>query len=705
MGMDERERQIALLRLARRVLEGEDPDSAAEVLWGIDDEERARAIAARLSHAGSGAPSVDTAPGDAFVAELIALLSAACEAGVEARLRYREMLERASDGIYVVDANGRYIDVNESGASMLGFTKDELCQLHIFELVDPNDPPIDVASVRAGRSITRIRNVRRKDGSFMLSELSSHMLPDGTLFGIARDVTERERVQRELRETTRRFQQALRAARAGTWEWIVGTNQVHWSEETYLLMGFEPGDGRTTYELWLDCVHEDDRELASELVVRAVSERDDLDLEYRVVRPDGSLRWMRAVGQTVVGDDGTPVAMYGIQLDVTESKEAELARAAAEVRLNQAHRMEAIGRLAGGIAHDFNNLLTVILAATEVVTQEIPTHGLVGEHFDAVRQAASRGAALTRQLLTLSRHNPPETRQLNVSVEVRRMVPILRRLLGEDIEIRTELADGLRPVRMDASQLDQVVLNLAINARDAMPSGGRVSFTTSAAGDGSVVLTVSDTGVGMSADTRARAFEPFFTTKPEGTGTGLGLATVYGIVTQRGGDIVIDSEPDRGTVVRIHLPSVDPAAPEDAPELSSKSTAPEGALVLVVEDEPAVRRIVRRILESVGHRVIEAATGAEALEVARDAGAQLDAVVSDVVMPGMSGPELTKRLREVQPGVAVLLMSGYLGDVLARHGVATDVELLEKPFAPDGLLEALGRALAQSPRSERLSTS
>jgi CheY-like chemotaxis protein/two-component sensor histidine kinase len=368
--------------------------------------------------------------------------------------------------------------------------------------------------------------------------------------------------------------------------------------------------------------------------------------------------------------------------------------------------MEAIGRLAGGIAHDFNNLLTVILAATEVVSDDASVRGAVAEHLEAVRQAATRGAALTRQLLVLSRHNPPDSKLLDVSAQIRRTVPIMRRLLGEDIEIRVELTDGLRPVRIDPSQLDQILLNLAINARDAMPRGGRLVFATSAGeGDRSMELTVTDDGTGMSAETRERAFEPFFTTKPEGSGTGLGLATVYGIVKQRGGEIAIESAPDRGTRFRITLPTAEPRDAEDEPVARQERPAPAGALVLVVEDEPSVRRIVRRILESAGHRVLEAGSGAEALELAHRAERPLDALVTDVVMPGMSGPELTKRLRAEQPGLAVLLMSGYLGDVLAQHGVGSDVALLEKPFAPSILLDALGRALAQSPRSASTSSS
>ncbi len=678
-------------------LEGAGVDELARSAEDIvGDPDRATALARALC--GDTEVELD----DPFTAELVVLTRAACMRAE----RYRQMLEQATDGIYIIDGGGHYVDVNASGAAMLGFTKQELYQQRIVDLVHPEDPPIDLASVRGGESILRRRRIRRKDGGFMLAELSSHMLSDGTIVGIARDITERERAERELRDVTTRLQQALRAARAGTWEADVETGGGYWSDESYRLLGFEPGSVVPSYDIWLECIHPEDRELASEAVARARRERNELDVEYRIVLPDDSVRWVRAVGTAILSDDGRTRAMYGIQMDITDSKEAALARAEAESRLHQAHRMEAIGRLAGGIAHDFNNLLTVILAAAEVVADEVPEHGLVGEHLESVRQAATRGAALTRQLLVLSRHRKPQVQRVDLGAQIRRMVPILQRLLGEDVELVVDLARGSWPVRLDPSQLDQVLFNLAINARDAMPQGGRFTFAVSAADGGdTVVLTVSDDGVGMDESTRSRVFEPFFTTKPEGTGTGLGLATVYGIVAYGGGVIDVESALGRGTSFQIRFPAAEPLAPVAPAQSDSDVDSADGAVVLVVEDESGVRRTVRRILESVGHRVLVASNGSEALEVLEAQGNPPDAVLSDVVMPGMSGPELTSRLRERWPGLPVLLMSGYLGDVLERHHLAADVALLEKPFTPSRLLDALARALAQSPRSASTSSS
>ncbi len=576
MFTDTAKRSSALLGLARQALEGAPPgalvEAAVRAIGPFDGPKVARSIGERFASAAREPDVTSDVADDPALEEALSLIRTAARRVATSQAsaeRYRLMLERASDGIYIVDASGRYVDVNESGAAMLGFTKEELYRLHIYELVDPADPPIDMPAVRGGESIIRCRRVRKKDGTFMLAELSSHMLPDGTLFGISRDVTDRVRTQEKL---------------------------------------------------------------------------------------------------------------------------------------HQAQRMEAIGRLAGGIAHDFNNLLTIILAAADVVATELPSQEPLGAHVEAMRQAGTRGAALTRQLLALSRHQPSDARALDVDAQLRRMAPILRRLLGEDIEIRVVVNGQLPPVRIDPSQLDQVFLNLAINARDAMPRGGALVFSSDVEEDGRMVLLrVTDDGVGMDEETRARAFEPFFTTKPAGSGTGLGLATVYGIVQHAGGEIDVESAPGRGTTFRIRLPVTEAARESTPPPERRACGARTNALVLVVEDEPSVRRIVRHILEGGGHRVLEASDGAQGLEVAQSSRERIDAVLSDVVMPGMSGPELTSRLRAERPDLPVLLMSGYLGDALARHGVAPDVVILEKPFTPAMLLEAIERALDPSVRSQPIS--
>jgi two-component system, cell cycle sensor histidine kinase and response regulator CckA len=695
-------RQLAVLRIAGRAAAGASPQEVAAeaevALAPLAGVEAARAIGAQLARAAAAPDDEDAAADEPFLRETITLVRGAARQCLAARTdleRYRTLLEHSSDGIYVVDPEGRYLEVNARGAEMLGYTRDELLRMRIYDLVVPTDPPVDMPAVRRG-AIVRRRSLRRKDGSLMTAEIGAQMLPDGGLFSIVRDVTERDRAERELHGRAERFHHALRAARAGAWEWNVLTNAAFWSEETYLLMGMEPGDGHIDYRTWLQSVHPEDRASAETVVARAVRDRADLACEYRVVRADGQVRWIRDVGKTVCDDHGEPIAMYGIMIDITDGKETELARMEAEARLQQTQRMEAIGRLAGGIAHDFNNLLTVILTASHVVGEGLPAADPSRVHAMAIREAAERGAALTRQLLALSRHQPVAPAQVDLDAQVRRIGPMLQRLLGATIEIESSLHGGLPLIRIDPGQLDQVLLNLAINARDAMPSGGRLTFATEVEGVGdgaSVVLVVSDNGIGMDEATRARAFEPFFTTKPADSGTGLGLATVYGIVVQNGGGIEVESAPGGGSRFRLRLPvSVEPDEVELAPR-RPPARAGGGARVLVVEDERSVRRLVVSILESSGHQVLAAASGAEALAIIEDAHEPLDLLVTDVVLPDLSGPQVAEQLRSHDPRARVLLMSGYPGDLLDGQGVDIAAPLLQKPFTPAMLLEAVQRAL------------
>jgi len=384
---------------------------------------------------------------------------------------------------------------------------------------------------------------------------------------------------------------------------------------------------------------------------------------------------------------------WGTQRDVTELKRLE-------EQLRQAQKMEAVGRLAGGVAHDFNNLLTAILGSTELLLGGLPGANPLREDAEEIRRAAERAAALTRQLLAYSRRQVLKPEPLNLNTVVAEMDRLLRRLIGEDVVLVTALAPDLGTVRADPGQIEQVIVNLALNARDAMPQGGRLSVATTNieldpayVGDHAgakagpfVLLTVTDTGTGMDPETTAHLFEPFFTTKEVGKGTGLGLATVYGIVKQSGGYITVYSEPGQGTSFKIYLPRVPEASPvpkgPTAPRESTRGTE----TILVVEDEPAVRSLSRRALEGSGYTVLAAATGADALELAERHDGPIDLLVTDVVMPGMSGRELAEQLAPRRPGLRVLYMSGYPGDaVVQRGGLAAGVAFLQKPFTPDGL--------------------
>ena len=382
-------------------------------------------------------------------------------------------------------------------------------------------------------------------------------------------------------------------------------------------------------------------------------------------------------------------------------------REALEDRLRQSQKLEGIGRLAGGIAHDFNNLLTVIIGYTEMVLEQIGPDKPISKDLDEIRSASDRAVALTRQLLAFSRKQTLNVATMDMNGIIVSMRNMLERLISEDIAIRSELAEHLPTILADRVQLEQVVMNLVMNARDAMPRGGVITISTAAV-DASAVrsathepvapgdyvsLVISDTGHGMDAATQARIFEPFFTTKGAGEGTGLGLATVYGVVQQLEGHIAVSSDRGLGTTFSLYFPVCAEAVKPAGDQTRRKSSAPlaaEREVILVVEDQRGVRQLASRILTRHGYTVLEAADAMEAIKLAENPGQILDLVVSDVVMPTMGGPELVARLRTVRPSAKVLYMSGYTGDDLSRRlGEESSVLVLEKPFSASALLRAV----------------
>ena len=411
-------------------------------------------------------------------------------------------------------------------------------------------------------------------------------------------------------------------------------------------------------------------------------------------RKDGTLYQEETVISPIRDADGRLVNFVAIKLDVTREKELE-------AQLRQSQKMEAVGRLAGGVAHDFNNMLTVITGYSEFLLKRLSASDPIRSELEAIRQAGERAAGLTRQLLAFSRKQILAPQVLNVNRVVSETDKMLRRLIGEDIELVAILAPDLGNVKADPGQIEQVVMNLAVNARDAMPEGGRLTIETAnvdlseeyarehidASPGPHVMLAVSDTGVGMDEETRSHIFEPFFTTKEMGKGTGLGLSTVHGIVKQSDGSIDVESLPERGTTFKIFLPRI-----EETAEASAAKSGPDRELsgtetVLLVEDDPGVRAFGVRVLRERGYTVIEARGGAEALSLAGRHAGPIHLVVSDVVMPGMSGRDMAERLAVQRPGTKILYMSGYTDDAISRHGVLDPgTAFLQKPFTPDALV-------------------
>jgi two-component system cell cycle sensor histidine kinase/response regulator CckA len=433
------------------------------------------------------------------------------------------------------------------------------------------------------------------------------------------------------------------------------------------------------------------------------------DVEVEWKRKDGAHITARCTGWLVknVGERADYFEVFAE--DVTEKR-------ALERKLRAAHKMEAIGRLSGGIAHDFNNILGVIIGYSQAIKRGLPAEDPLLEHAEEIEKAGQRAASLTRQLLAFGRQQVLTPAVLDLNSLISEMRKLLGRLVGEDIELAVALDPAIGRVKADQSQIEQVLMNLAVNARDATPQGGKVVITTSNAtldetytlhhpgshpGD-YVKLSVTDTGTGIDPETLGHIFEPFFTTKERGKGTGLGLATVYGIVKQSGGYIWVDSEVGRGSSFEVYLPFINEPVSVAEPPRPAAGQLRATETVLLVEDADALRKLTHMLLEQNGYRVLAAAGGAEAIVIVRENPEHIDLVLTDVIMPGLDGHALAMRLESIRPGLNVLYMSGYTDSVLLEHGVlASGTNLLHKPFTEDGLIRKIREVLdaAQSPRA------
>jgi two-component system, cell cycle sensor histidine kinase and response regulator CckA len=498
--------------------------------------------------------------------------------------------------------------------------------------------------------------------------------------------------ERALKEAEERTRFAMEAARVGVWEMDLVTGVTKWSEMLEALHGLPAGGFGGTLQAFLDCVHPEDRDQVRTALDEAARLKIDSHILYRAQWPDGLVHWVSGTGKTFYDELGMPLRAAGIALDVTE-------RHILEDQYRQSQKVEAIGQLAGGIAHDFNNLLTAIHGYSELLGDELGPESPHQDDLGEIRRAAERASSLTRQLLAFSRRQILDPRVLDLRDSVRGLESMLTRLIGESIEIVVRMTDEEARVKADPGQLEQIILNLTLNARDAMPKGGTLFIEVvnvelgesyarqhvSAKAGRYVMLGVSDTGIGMDAATQERIFEPFFTTKGEGQGTGLGLSTVYGVVKQSGGNIWVYSEPGHGSTFKVYLPRVDELA-DNPVALPATDVLTGSETILVVEDEPGVRLLVRKILERYGYRVLVAATPRAALDLAQDYNDRIDLLMSDVVLPEMSGRSLSQQIVANRPEIRVVFMSGYTDDAIVHHGVLDPgTPFLQKPFTPDAL--------------------
>jgi PAS domain S-box-containing protein len=567
---------------------------------------------------------------------------------------------------------------------------DELMRNSRELLADPSAPVLEV--------------VRFKDGRVFHRHVAPHRI-DGVIAGRVasyREITDSVRATAALEREHEFLETAQAVAHIGSWEWNLVESTSIWSAEMYRLLGVDPDHILNTAELYFTIVHPDDRDMVRRTAEAAMASAGSYDNQHRIVRPDGSVVWIHGRGRTVARDAaGRATKMVGTLQDITDRRRLE-------EQLRTAQRLEAIGRLAGGVAHDLNNALTTIAGYTELALGQLDDGHPARPDVQEIRRAAERAESVTRQLLAFSRKQLLAPKVFSLGDSVVGIGRVLNRLLGDAIELHTDVAEGLPPVVGDPGQIEQAILNLAVNARDAMPGGGRLALCASAfdADDAFVrahqpmtpgryvELSVSDTGEGMTPNVLAHIFEPFFTTKDVGKGTGLGLAMVYGTVQQSGGFIFVDSEEGRGTTFRLYFAAADPGRAAPAPSADPRP----GATVLVVEDEATIRHLVVSTLGQAGYRILHAASAQDALAIAAHYADEIDLLLTDANMPGMDGIALAGELVRQRPSLRVVVMSGYTDSDFVVPGISEAVCLLPKPFTPRELRQRV-RDVLSAPRA------
>ena len=617
------------------------------------------------------------------------------------------IVESSEDAILSKDLSGTIVSWNHGAERLYGYSPEEIIGKPIETIIPSqlrDEARLFLSEISKGRLVTREETLRRrKDGtlihvSLVISPIRDH---DGRIVGastIAHDITERMQTEEIIRQSEERFSKAFRSSPMAITIATLDEGRYVDANDAFLsMMGCKLDEiiGRTSTELnvWAD------PHARAQMVAQLGESGRVRTFETRLNTRVSGIRLVQLVAETVWLNDRP--CILAIINDITEARSVE-------EQFRQSQKMEAVGRLAGGVAHDFNNLLGVILGYCELSREQVEPDNRVVKHLDQIKKAAQRAGALTRQLLAFSRQQVLQPRVLNLNAVVNNLSNMLLRMIGEDVSLKFIPGAPLDNIRADTNQVEQVLMNLAVNARDAMPSGGKIIIETSNSqldegyarqhagvkpGD-YVMLSMSDTGCGMNSETISKIFEPFFTTKPLGEGTGLGLSTVYGIVKQSGGHIWVYSEPGKGTTFKLYFPRV----VENVDVLHQSIPEPlitgGSETILVVEDDDELRELTVTMLQKEGYRVLEAKDGKAAVNMAREYQGPIDLLLTDVVMPGMSGGEVAKGLKGLRPEVAIVYMSGYTGNLISHHSMLdADTPLLQKPFTKRALMRQLRSVL------------
>lgn len=602
-------------------------------------------------------------------------------------------LNATSNGVMITDRDGYITWANPAFMVMSGYSLGEVIGRHPGELIDSGRHSRSFfremwGTILGGRVWSGVIINRRKDGTEYSEAQTISPIRDATgaithFVSIKEDVTEKLAAEEQHEAMRARLQRAVQAGKMVVWEWDTKTGMIEYATDA---SGKDPTLG--SFEDRMARVHPEDAHVLRQLLVDCVAlPGTGFQKEFRKKGEDGNYGWFYLSGVSEVVGDGS-VRVIGTTMDIGDRKRLE-------AEYQQAQKMESVGRLAGGIAHDFNNLLGVIRGYSEFALQAMGEDSPQREDVTEIVRATERAAGLTRQLLAFSRRQILRPEVLRINDCVANLEKMLARIIGEDIEVKIALDSDAGQVLADPGQIEQVLMNLSVNARDAMPSGGRLTISTGReiidAAQAStlpgarpgvfVCLSVQDSGIGMDKAVCDQIFEPFFTTKSVNKGTGLGLATVYGIVKQSDGNIYVESEPGVGTTFRIFLPWVDAQMEVETPETPQEALLPGTETILLIEDEEALRAVTRLILNRVGYTVLAAENGSEAMKLMEEHSATVDLILTDVVMPGESGPEIARALQAAYPSLKVLYMSGYTDDAIIHHGVLDKgVQLINKPF-------------------------
>ncbi|HQP34168.1 MAG TPA: PAS domain S-box protein, partial [Polyangiaceae bacterium] len=706
--------QVAAFR--REVLEGKSTRATAPC--------RIPRPGGAIAHVDTFASVVRNTAGEP-VALLVFLLDVTARVEAEAAAResgdvLQMMFDESPLSIALSDfETGKFIAVNRAYCEHRGTTSERVVGKTQLELFPDGDTEGVLASIallrergRVDRASTKVRSpmgLRDVDYSAKVLEIQGKRY----VLAVAQDVTIQRHLEAALRESNERYEQAVSSI--PTIVWSTELDDALHASNTFIsvvadrVLGLPEGTIGSDWARFLSYVHPEDASRLADTIGRALaSPGSEQQAEYRLVRPDGAECWIRSVGRASVGLDGVKT-LSGSSENVTTQKLAQRKQERLEAQLQQAQKMEAVGNLAGGVAHDFNNLLTAIMGNVSLVLMSTSNDDPRRELLLDASEAASRAAGVTRQLLAFSRRQIIEPRVVQISELVDNTKRMLARLIGEDVQLRTLLSYDIDPVKVDPGQVEQILVNLAVNSRHAMPQGGQLTIETSQVVLGDlycqqhpetkpgeyVLLAVSDSGCGMTAEVRRRVFEPFFTTKAKGQGTGLGLSMVYGAVKQHNGSIEIYSEPGRGTVVKVYLPCVR-GEPDAFRTSSSSADVPVGGAetVLLVEDDEAVRGFGCRVLTRLGYSVLAEGSATAALRAVEAHAGPIDLLLTDVVLPDMNGRVLAERLLALRPSVRVLFTSGYTENVIVHHGVLdAGIRFLGKPYTVRDLAARIRKVL------------